>query len=335
VGRREPLIKVEPGGTPQNGQYKAEYKYDWQGRRIEKQVWSYSGGWTATEDWKFMYSDWLLLLELDGLNSDSVKRQYTWGLDLSGVASGAPAGRLTGGGLPGVLTGAGGIGGLLSVHDSAGPVSYVYFADVQGNISQVVDVAAGSAGASMMAKYVYDAYGNRTWTAGTYTQPFGFSTKFYDGESGFVCFGYRYYSAVLGRWISRDPLDEPACANLQAFCRNASPNSVDPLGLTEVSGGPASPSTAPVDPYDKCLENCDKKYKACMKARLNAIAGTADELLIACSEHHSPFSIGYWQCVYDLSGLVFEHFFPDERDCSDRRKDCRDDCWGEFECTIC
>ena len=82
------LIKVEPGGTPQIGQYKAEYKYDWQGRRIEKQVWSYSNGWTQTEHWKFMYADWLLLLELNGLDSDSVKRQYTWGLDLSGQDAG-------------------------------------------------------------------------------------------------------------------------------------------------------------------------------------------------------------------------------------------------------
>jgi hypothetical protein len=85
------LIKVEPGGTPQNDQYKAEYKYDWQGRRIEKKVWSYSSSWTLTEHWKFMYADWLLLLELDGLDSDNAERQYTWGLDLSGVASAALA----------------------------------------------------------------------------------------------------------------------------------------------------------------------------------------------------------------------------------------------------
>ncbi len=38
------LIKVEPGATnPPTGSQKAEYKYDWQGRRIEKQVWSRTG----------------------------------------------------------------------------------------------------------------------------------------------------------------------------------------------------------------------------------------------------------------------------------------------------
>ena len=57
---------------------------------------------------------------------------------------------------------------------------------MQGNIGQVVDLAAASASASMMAKYQYDAYGNRSVISSTYTQPFGFSTKPYDAESGFV-----------------------------------------------------------------------------------------------------------------------------------------------------
>ena len=43
------------------------------------------------------------LLELDGLNSNAVLRQYTWGLDLSGQ-NGNPS--------VGGLHGAGGIGGL-------------------------------------------------------------------------------------------------------------------------------------------------------------------------------------------------------------------------------
>jgi hypothetical protein len=201
------LSKVEPGGTPQSGQYKAEYKYDWQGRRIEKQVWSYSNGWTQTEHWKLMYADWLPLLELDGLDSDSVERQYTWGLDLSGQmgntvgqASSLSAGLSN---LPRALTAAGGIAGLLSVHDDALSVSYVYFADVQGNIGQIVDLGAASASASMMAKYQYDAYGNRSVISSTYTQPFGFATKFYDSESGFITSDRGAYAPGLGRGISR------------------------------------------------------------------------------------------------------------------------------------
>ncbi|MBP9025503.1 MAG: hypothetical protein KBH81_05055 [Phycisphaerae bacterium] len=204
------LVGVAPGGTPQPGQYKAEYGYDWQGRRIEKQVSIYSGGWTETEHTRFMYADWLLLVELqDGGAGFQPVREYTWGLDLSGQVAPAPRGRRLGdGSIPAALTAAGGIGGLLSVHGSAGPVSYVYFADVQGNIGQIVDLAAASANASMAAKYEYDVYGNRNVIASTYAQPFGFSTKFYDHESGCAHFGHRAYSSLLGSWLSRDPIFE-------------------------------------------------------------------------------------------------------------------------------
>ncbi len=41
------LIKVEPGGTPGNMAKKAEYTYDYRGRRIQKQVWSRAGGAAA------------------------------------------------------------------------------------------------------------------------------------------------------------------------------------------------------------------------------------------------------------------------------------------------
>ena len=36
--------------------------------------------------------------------------------------------------------------------------------------------------------------------------PFMFSTKFYDWETGLYYYGYRYYNPSTGRWLSRDPL---------------------------------------------------------------------------------------------------------------------------------
>ena len=37
--------------------------------------------------------------------------------------------------------------------------------------------------------------------------PFRFSTKYQDDETDLVYYGYRYYSASTGRWLSRDPLN--------------------------------------------------------------------------------------------------------------------------------
>jgi RHS repeat-associated protein len=36
--------------------------------------------------------------------------------------------------------------------------------------------------------------------------PFRFSTKYQDDETDLFYYGYRYYSASTGRWISRDPM---------------------------------------------------------------------------------------------------------------------------------
>lgn len=39
-----------------------------------------------------------------------------------------------------------------------------------------------------------------------------------------------YYSPDVGRWMTRDPLEEKGGLNLHAFCENDPVNSVDPLG---------------------------------------------------------------------------------------------------------
>ena len=53
--------------------------------------------------------------------------------------------------------------------------------------------------------------------------PFRFSTKYQDDESDLVYYGYRYYNASTGRWLSRDPIDEQGGLNpiwLLRQCRN-------------------------------------------------------------------------------------------------------------------
>ena len=38
--------------------------------------------------------------------------------------------------------------------------------------------------------------------------PLRFSTKYQDDETGLLYYGYRYYNASTGRWLSRDPINE-------------------------------------------------------------------------------------------------------------------------------
>ncbi len=54
--RWEPLLFV-------SGAKKVEFAYDYQGRRIEKKVYTYNGtSWSVSETRRFVWDDWLLLL---------------------------------------------------------------------------------------------------------------------------------------------------------------------------------------------------------------------------------------------------------------------------------
>ncbi|OVE76007.1 hypothetical protein BVX97_02700 [bacterium E08(2017)] len=105
---------------------------------------------------------------------------------------------------------------------------------------------------SVQASYEYDAFGNIIASSGTMADenPFRFSTKHYDDETGLSYYGFRYYSAELGRWISKDPLGERGGVNLYGFVANS------PISLFDLLG----------------LVDCDELRKALVMARLAAAA---------------------------------------------------------------
>jgi RHS repeat-associated protein len=57
-----------------------------------------------------------------------------------------------------------------------------------------------------------------------------FSSKYTDQESGLVYYGYRFYNAVTGRWINRDPIGEVESRNLYGACNNEMMNRIDSDG---------------------------------------------------------------------------------------------------------
>lgn len=78
-----------------------------------------------------------------------------------------------------------------------------------------------------------DPFGNIIRSTGDAADdnPFRFSTKYHDDETGLVYYGYRFYDPVFGRWLSRDPIKENGGLNLYGFVRNSSVCSWDFLGL--------------------------------------------------------------------------------------------------------
>ena len=64
--------------------------------------------------------------------------------------------------------------------------------------------------------------------------PFRFSTKYLDVETGFYNYGYRYYDSVNGRWLNRDPIGINGGINLYGMVGNDPVNRIDYLGLLKL-----------------------------------------------------------------------------------------------------
>jgi RHS repeat-associated protein len=150
--------------------------------------------------------DGFLPLQVRG-GSNGVISEYVWGLNLGG-----------------------GIGGLLDLKQAGQNYSYLY--DGKGNVAALVD-----SGQAIVAAYTYDAFGNLMSEAGSLSQPFKFSTKPYDDDTGLSYFGYRFYSPVLGRWMTQDPIGYAGGLNLYEYVGNNPVSWIDPKGLTLVVQG--------------------------------------------------------------------------------------------------
>jgi RHS repeat-associated protein len=181
----------------------ASYAYDGLFRRLAKT--------NATETRNYFYNqDWRAVEERVTGASVAVDRQYTWGLrdrwDLLRRK------RSTGG------------ASLSEVHfcvkDYLDPMAIV---GTDGLVKE---------------RFAYDAFGNVRFLASDYSSRSGssfdweflFHAEFRDAETHLYNYGYRYYYASIGRWLSRDPIGEKAGVNLFAAFRNLPVSNVDVLG---------------------------------------------------------------------------------------------------------
>ena len=127
------------------------------------------------------------------------------------------------------------MGALVQITDHAGGGAvYLPARDANGNITALIDAGATAAGANpVAASYEYSPFGELLRVEGPYAaaNPFRYSSKFTDDETGLVCYGLRYYNPALGRFLNRDPIGEAGGPNLYAFCGNNGVNRWDFLGL--------------------------------------------------------------------------------------------------------
>lgn len=224
--------------APDASRQRLDFAYDHQFRRVQKVLSAWSGSaYVAQSTNRYLYDGWNLVAILD--SQSTLLCSFRWGTDLSGS-----------------LQGAGGVGGLLSmtVHQGTNAGTYFYCYDGNGNVAALVSAANGT----VVARYEYGPFGELLRATGSLSllNPFRFSTKFCDDESGIYYYGYRYYDSSTGRWLNRDPKQERGGLNIVAFLKNSAISTIDYLGLQAVlpPSGPPPCCPSPCDIMKAAIE---------------------------------------------------------------------------------
>ena len=125
---------------------------------------------------------------------------------------------------------------------------FYYHANNLYSVAAMTDAAG-----LVIERYAYDAYGNIIFLSaagaplGTQTstigQPYIYTGRRLDDETGLYQYRARYYDAAIGRFISRDPISYVGGHNLYAYANGNPTNDVDPTGLVPSGYGPYNPYT--------------------------------------------------------------------------------------------
>jgi RHS repeat-associated protein len=100
-----------------------------------------------------------------------------------------------------------------------------YQADGVGSISSLTNSAGTPA-----ATYQYDSFGNQLASTGSTQNPFHYTARESDAETGIYYYRARYYDSTIGRFLSEDPLKFGATSNFYPYAANNSLRYNDPMG---------------------------------------------------------------------------------------------------------
>jgi RHS repeat-associated protein len=106
---------------------------------------------------------------------------------------------------------------------------YAPIHDHRGSVCCLIDASSGKA----VEWTRYSAFGEEH-TQSTLNNPWRFSGKRTDKETGLLFFGKRYYDPDIGRWITKDPLGTPEGINRYAFAQNQPIDRIDLYGLFSI-----------------------------------------------------------------------------------------------------
>ena len=101
-----------------------------------------------------------------------------------------------------------------------------YNADGLGSVTSLTNASGAAA-----ETYTYDSFGKVTASSGSLTNPFQYTGRESDSETGLYYYRARYYDPAVGKFLSEDPKDFGGGINFYSYVLNRPLNGIDPFGL--------------------------------------------------------------------------------------------------------
>jgi RHS repeat-associated protein len=115
-----------------------------------------------------------------------------------------------------------------------------YQADGLGSITSL------SSGAGALARtYTFDSFGNQTASTGSLTNPFQYTARESDSETGLYYYRARYYDPSAGRFLREDPIRFGGGNDFYPYVANNPVKRKDPFGLWQFTIGGGEGGWAP------------------------------------------------------------------------------------------
>jgi RHS repeat-associated protein len=113
--------------------------------------------------------------------------------------------------------------------ETRGSTTSYYQADGLGSVTSL-----SNSSAALANTYTYDSYGKLTTSSGTVANPFRYTGRDFDSETGLSYYRARYYDPTTGRFISEDPIQFVSGVDFYTYGRNNPVIFGDPLGLSDI-----------------------------------------------------------------------------------------------------